>query len=66
MFEKIHNVQTFFFFYVEEIRTDTEPLLGGGGKWRGSAGLQPTKISTMTDSAAIEGFDTRSLWKFWN
>ena len=57
----------FFFFYVEEIRTDTEPLLGGGGgKWRGSAGLQPTKISTMTDSAAIEGFDTRSLWKFWN
>ena len=34
---------------------------GGGGKWRGSAGIQPTKISTMTDSAAIEGFDTRSL-----
>ena len=32
MFEKIHNVQTFFFFYVEEIRTDTEPLLGGGGE----------------------------------
>ena len=43
----------FFFFYVEEIRTDTKPLLGG--EWRGSAGLQPTKISTMTDSAAIEG-----------
>ena len=27
---------------------------GGGGKWRGSAELQPTKTSTMTDPAAIE------------
>ena len=41
------------FFYVEEIRTDTRSLLGGGGKWCGSSGLQPTKTSTMTDPAAI-------------
>ena len=39
-----------FFFYVEEIRTDTRPLLEGGG----STGLQPTKTSTMTDPAAIK------------
>ena len=44
----------FFFFYVEETRTDTRPLLGGGGELRGSAGNQPTKTSTMTDSAVIE------------
>ena len=45
-----------FFFYVEEICKDTRPLLEeGGGEWRrGNAGLQPTKTSTMTDSAAIE------------
>ena len=45
----------FFFLCVEEIRTDTRSLLGGGGgKRRGSAGLQPTKTSTITVPAAIE------------
>ena len=44
----------FFFFYVEEIRTDTRSLLEGGGKRRGSAGLQPPKTSTITVPAAIE------------
>ena len=43
---------SFFFFYVKEIRTPSH--FWGGGEWRGSAGLQPTKTSTMTDSAAIE------------
>ena len=42
----------FFFFYVKEIPTPSP--FWGGGEWRGSAGLQPTKTSTMTDSAAIE------------
>ena len=37
---------------MEEIRTDTRPLLGGSSP--GSAGLQPTKTSTMTVPAAIE------------
>ena len=47
-----HVLSTLFFFYVEEIRTDTRLFLGGGG--RGSAGHQLTKTSTMTDPAAIE------------
>ena len=45
----------FFFFFSWRKSARTPGHFGGRGEWRGSAGLQPTKTSTMTDPAAIEG-----------
>ena len=51
------TTQPIFFFFLRggNLQGHQATSGGGGGEWRrGNAGLQPTKTSTMTDSAAIE------------